>query len=158
MFINDRDPIRNDYGMKKKKAENCVNRSAYPFTIPIPALGEAVCKLHEKTGDRWNDVMCELDRLIGIGFLNTSYLQDPAELYAVARELCEQTDDQRDMISPTDALIVAAATVDPNCCALYTTDSSILSVLSTSEKVSDWREEHHYRPLRIHDPSSILKI
>ena len=157
MFINDRDIFRNYYGMGKKRAENCMSKALRPFTIPIPALGEAVYKIRDKSGEKWMDSLKELNRLIDLGFLNITYLQNSTELYKVAKELCRPVNDDRDRISPTDALIVAAATVDPDCSTLYTTDSVIITDTHLTEYITAWREDIDFPPLAITDLSSILK-
>lgn len=157
MFINRKDELRKDYGLKGRDAETCTNNSHRHFTIPIPALGEAVFKIREKNSDNWKESLDELDRLINIGFLDVVYLDKSTELYRVTRKLCRDVDDVRDMISPMDALIVAAATVNPDCGALYTSDRRILVDVYLNESVQEWRKEHGYPALRIAEISSILK-
>ena len=67
-------------------------------------------------------------------------------------------EDERDQISPMDALVVAAAASDKECVALYTTDRQLISDISVSEIVDEWRNERNYPLFKIKHVSNIIKI
>ena len=111
----------------------------------------------EKTSGRTTLPFGELQRLIDIGFLDVVYLSNPSQLYRFAGELCSPVHDERDVISPMDAQIVAAATVDSRCTVFYTTDVKLISDSRVNDRVKEWREDNGMEPLKIMDVSSILR-
>ena len=78
----------------------------------MPAFGEAICKIRDKSKGNAENAMLEMNRLMDVGFLAVRYLSNPYEIYGLARELSRSVNDQRDAVSPMDALILASATVD----------------------------------------------
>ena len=157
MFINEHDVFRKYYGLGKKKAENCVIRNISCLSIPIPALGEALHKIREKTGDKWEVSLKEMNRLMSMGFLNITYRRDYYDIFGLAKELCMPDEDGRNVISGMDALIAATAAVDSDCTTLYTTDSKLISDMRLNDVLKNWREEHGVSPLKITDLSSIIR-
>ena len=49
MFVNEKDALRKDYNIGRKKAESCVQRNLGPLSIPMPAFGEAIWMIRGKS-------------------------------------------------------------------------------------------------------------
>lgn len=59
----------------------------------MPALGEAVYKVHEKCGDDADDILKELNRLMKNGFLRVRFINNPSKTFQIARQLSSEMDD-----------------------------------------------------------------
>jgi hypothetical protein len=158
MFADPKDPLRKGYGLGRGKAENMVVRNHGGLSIPMPACGEALCKMRDKCGDRLESVIREFNRLLDAGFLSVSYIRDAGDTFYIAKRLSERTDDSRDWISPMDALIAAAACTDPDCTMLYTSDSSLIADARTSEIIDEYREDNGYGDIRVCDISDLIRV
>ena len=157
MFADFKGSARRDYGIRMNGIENSLIKNHGLLGIPMPALGEAICKIRDKCKDRASDVLLEMNRLMDKGIITPYYIQNAQETYGLASRVSIETEDDRDQISPMDALIVAAAAVDPKCSVLYTTDSTILTDVTLSEMIDGWREDKGYKNLAIQDISGIIK-
>ena len=149
MFVNKTDRLRNELGIGQKSADKCVKRGVGNFCVPMPAFGEAICKIHDKAKDRTADVMNEMIHLMDTGFITVRYLNNPSDVYGLAKTLSKDVDDKRDAISPMDALIVAAAAVEQDCRVFYTADVKLQTEFAVSDAVSEWREHHDFDPMVI---------
>ena len=157
MFADSKDSLRKDYNLRGSKIDAMLKRHDQ-LALPMPAFGETICKIRDKTGSNFQTVVSEIDRLIETNVVKTVYLQKASETYAIAKDLSVSMDDDRDQISPMDALIVASATTDPCCNIFYTTDSRLISDARVSEIIDEWREDRDgYERLSIRGISSILK-
>lgn len=154
LLLNPDDHLRRQFDLGNKPAENIVKKNNN-FVIPIPALGEAVHKIREKRPKSFQDDMSELDRLIRIGFLTINFIQNPTDTYCWAKKLSSMEDDDRNIISPMDALITATAITDPNSSTLYTMDNILLTNYNITDKINDWREERNMGSLSIQSFISI---
>ncbi len=157
MFANRNDQLRKDYNIGKKPAEGIVYKNQGRYSVPMPAFGEAICKIRDKDHDRYSDVLIEIDRLIQYGFLEIRYIMNPSETFSIAKRISYEASDDRDQISPMDAFIVATATTDPDCKSFCTTDSRLVSDSNVIETISEWREGHGYPEMNIMGVENILK-
>ena len=157
MFSNHRDPLRKYYKIRGNKAEGSLIRNHPELKIPMPALGEVLCIIRDKCSDRSEDVIKEMNRLLDTGIVGTAYIHNANDLFSFANSITKETNDDRDQISPMDALIVATATTNPECSTLYTTDSVLLTNAGISDMIYDWRNNKNYDSLRIRDISEIIK-
>ncbi len=157
MFADSKDSLRKDYNLSGRRIDTMLKRHDQ-LALPMPAFGETICKIRDKTGSNFQTVVSEIDRLIETNVVKTVYMQNASETYAIAKDLSVSMDDDRDQISPMDALIVASATTDLRCNIFYTTDSRLISDARVSEIVDEWRESREgYCRLSIRGISSILK-
>lgn len=156
MFINRNDKLRSIYSINDKKAESCTKTNYREFCIPMPAFGESIYKIREKSPRDYNDSFVEMNRLLDKEFLKITYLNS-SEAFSLAKTISSAYDDDRDVISPMDALILASATTDDECDVFYTSDSKLISNSYVSETVEEWRSDHNMRSIKIKELSSILK-
>ena len=157
LFINRDDALRRHYNLGKKEAESCVAKNEKQFCIPMPALGEAVYKVHEKCGNHADDVLKELNRLIRNDFLTIRFINNPSKTFQIARQLSSEMNDDRDSISPMDALILATAITEQDCVALYTTYTKLILDTRVKDIISDSRDDLGFQPMRVCDIDDILR-
>ncbi len=155
MFANKDDVLRKDMDVSKGSIESIIKNGS--FCVPMVALGESVHMIREKCSKECMDVLEELMRLLESGFLETRFISDPTATFTLARTISSDTVDDRDRISPMDALIVASAATDQTCTALYTSDSRLLSDANVSEVISKWRESQDYPYMTIRDVSDLFR-
>lgn len=155
MFANKDDVLRKDMNVGKGPIESIIRGGS--FCIPMVALGESIHMIREKCREGYMDVLEELMGLLDSGFLETRYISDPDATFTLARKISSVTVDDRDRISPMDALIVASAMTDQTCTALYTSDSRLLSDANVSEAIAEWRESQSYPYMTIHDVSDLFR-
>lgn len=156
MFVNRGDSLRRDFNLGSKSAENCVKKNITSLCVPMPAFGEAICKIRDKSKGNAEDAMLEMNRLMDTGFLAVRYLSNPYEIYGLARELSRSVNDQRDAVSPMDALILASATVDQDCRLFYTTDVKLYAGCKVLDTVSEWCESMGFDKMNVKQLSRIL--
>ena len=157
LFINPRDMLRRDYDLGTKPAESCVGKNERQFCVPMPALGEAVYKVHEKNGDDADDILKELNRLMKKEFLRIRFINNPSKTFQIARQLSSEMDDDRDSISPMDALILATAITEQDCVAFYTTDTKLISDTRVRDIISESRNDLGFPEMRVCDIDDVLR-
>lgn len=157
LFINQYDMLRLHYNLGRKSAEKCVAKNEKQFCIPMPALGEAVYKVHEKCKDDADNVLVELNRLMRSGFLRVRFINNPSKTFQIARQLSSEMDDDRDSISPMDALILATAITEQDCIAFYTTDTKLLLDTHVMDIIRNSRDDLGLQPMHVYDMDSILR-
>ena len=157
LFINQRDMLRRVYDLGIKPAESCVGRNEKQFCVPMPALGEAVYKVHEKCGDDAGDILRELNRLMKDGFLRVRFINNPSKTFQIARQLSSEMDDDRGSISPMDALILATAITEQDCVAFYTTDTRLIADTRVRDIISESREDLEFQEMRVCDIDDVLR-
>ncbi len=128
--------------------------------IPMFALSEAIHTIKEKRKEDGLEVVRELYRLIDKGELKVRYFTRDTALGAfdLAKELISIDGDERDYVSPMDALILATAASDPECSVLYTTDKTLLINAEIYNTIRTWRNDRGYESFRISDISEIIKL
>ena len=158
MFIDQKDPLRYGYGIRysSKIESSLISRNRGILCVPMPALGEVICKVKDKCDGRESEIMTELYRLLD-NTIHIRYIRDASDTFGLAKAFSKDVSDDRNRISPMDALITATATVDPDCSVLYTTDSILLSDARVSEIIDDWRCNNEYGSMSIRDVSDIIK-
>ena len=158
MFIDQKDPLRYGYGIRynSKIESSLISRNRGTLCVPMPALGESICKVKDKCEGRESEIMTEHYRLLD-SVLHICYIRDAPDTFGLAKTLPKDVSDDRNRMSPMDALITATATVDPDYSVLYTTDSKLLSDARVSEIIDDWRSGRGYIPLSTRDVSDIIK-
>lgn len=149
MLINRNDGLRESLNLGPRSAEYIFRRNHPDFGVPMPAFGEAICKVREK-GNRSEELLIEMNRLMNASFVKPRYITDPDTVYRLARELCAEKKDGRDAISPMDGLILATAMADPECRFFYTSDTKLSYNSDVLNLVSDFRSEAGSPPLAIH--------
>lgn len=122
----------------------------------MPAIGEVFCKIRDKCKDS-QEAILEMNRLFDNNIVSPAYLNDGEEIFALAKEFSKIREDDRDQISPMDALIAAAATVDRRCTYLYTTDNVLISDITIYDSIKEWRTGKGYPQLTITDITDIVK-
>ena len=157
MFVNKKDSLRKAYGIKQKPAESLFG-SNMRFALPMPAMGELICKVRDKQPDDYRDSLNELCRLMDKKFLEVRYIVAPSDVYQLANQIAGKACDPRDRISPMDALIIAIAAMDQDCDTFYTTDSRLITDGGMKELIDDCRIHSDLNQSRIADISDILKI
>ena len=157
LFINQKDMLRRDYNLGTKPAERCVGSNEKQFCVPMPALGEAVYKVHEKFGDDADDILKELNRLMKKDFLRIRFINNPSKTFQIARQLSSEMDDDRDSISPMDALILATAITEQDCIAFYTTDTKLISDTRVHDIISESRDDLGFQGMRICGIDEVLR-
>ncbi len=156
MFIDKKDQLRNEK-IGKKQIDTMLKSSAKHVAVPMPALGEAIHKVREKAKDRSREVFEELNHLLDNGIIEVRFIKNANDTFHIAQELSKNTTDDRDSISPMDALIAASAATDPQCKLFITNDSRLLLDGNVSETINNWREENGFIGLQIKDDSKIIK-
>ena len=156
MFIDKRDQLRNEK-IGRKPIEAMLKSSAKRVAVPMPALGEAIHKVREKAKDRSREVFEELNRLLDNGIIEVRFVRNANATFHIAQELSKDTMDDRDSISPMDALIAASAATDPQCKLFIPNDSRLLLDGNVSEILNNWRSENRLTGLQINDDSKIIK-
>lgn len=123
------------------------------------ALGEATYKVREKCRSRAPEVISEMYRLIDTGVLEIRHLdrEIAQKAYGLAKQLVDIEGDERDYVSPMDALIVATAVSDPDCSKFYTTDKTLLVSAKISEIINGWCEDNGLPTICISDISDVIK-
>ncbi|MBQ8180325.1 MAG: hypothetical protein IJ026_07845 [Candidatus Methanomethylophilaceae archaeon] len=153
LFMNRWDRLRNSLGVKtNRNAESLVRRNHGRFIASVPALGEAIQMTHAKCdSDTETDAHTELIRMMDNGFIEPRHIISGREAFRLAGRIASgSVNDDRDTVSPMDALITAVAATDPECVTLYTTDDTLNNNYHVHDTVCEWREAMGYdRPLRI---------
>lgn len=157
LFINKNDTLRPHYNLGNKPAESCVARNEKQFCISMPALGEAIYKIHDKCGTNAEDALKELNRLIQKDFLRVRFINNPSKTFQIAKQLSSEMDDDRDSITPMDALILATAITEQDCIALYTTDTKLILDTRVKDIISESREDLGFQQMRVCDIDDILR-
>lgn len=158
MMVNKDDPIRTRHGCGRKSAESMVIRNHPMFRLPVPAVGETVCKLYDKIDDDgFRASLQELKRLIDRGFFDKAYLRPNQDLFYLAREFSKAKPDDRETISMMDALIMATACVDPDCVTVYTSDFRLGTSKDLRDAISEYRKEHGLGNLSVHTLDAIIR-
>lgn len=156
MFIDTKDPLRPE-GTKWKKIENVLKKNVKQIAVPMPAFGEAFCKIRDKAEDRIHDVREELDRLINANYIKIRYLRNGTDLFNIAAKLSKKNNDDRNNVSPMDALILASALTEPECTTFVTTDTTLLMNSDILELVEEWRSNNNMHELKIVDVNAIFR-
>lgn len=149
LFINRKDMLRPHYNSGNKPAESCVAKAEKQFCIPMPALGEVVYKVYDKCGADADEVLRELNNLIRKDFLKIRFINNPSKTFQIARQLSSEMSDDRDSISPMDALILAAAITEQDCIKFYTTDRKLILDTRVMDVISESRNELGFQPMRV---------
>ncbi len=159
MFIDRKDSARKDMGVRGNDIEKSLKKHNQ-LAIPMPAFGETICKVMDKCGDDSEEVLSEMHRLIKRGVVIPCYIkpEDASDVFTIAKKLSTIICDDRDKISPMDALIAASATADTRCSTFYTMDSTLLSVSEASEIIDKYRDEKEHSRLEICHIDAILRI
>ena len=155
MLLDPNDNLRRIFNLGTKTAEKILRKNV-SFVIPAPALGEAVMKVRDKRPDKFLDDMAELDRLLKTGLLNLSYIHNPTGVYYWAKRLSEMDNDDRDTISPMDALIAGTAIADPDSTTFYTVDS-LLTNSSMWDDVAEWRNDRGMRKISVSGIEDVIR-
>lgn len=150
-FVWSKDQLRIQNGLGSRKAESLVPRNHPEFRVPMPAVGEAVCKIMDKNSDEHTqEIFQELERLIKSGFIKISYLKRDASVFNLtSRIMSMKPKDERDSVSAMDALIVASSAIDPDCEIIYTEDSGIAFNWELLQTLNDWRLQRGYSQVSI---------
>ena len=156
MFIDTKDPLRPE-GTRWKKIENVLKKNVKQIAVPMPAFGEAFCKIRDKAEDRIHDVREELDRLINANYIKIRYLRNGIDLFSIASRLSKKNNDDRNNVSPMDALILASALTEPECTTFVTTDTTLLMNSDILELVEEWRSNNDMHELKIVDVNAIFR-
>lgn len=149
--------LRPHYNLGNKPAESCVAKTEKQFYIPMPALGEVVYKVHEKCGTDADEVLKELNNLMRKDFLKVRFINNPSNTFQIARQLSSEMSDDRDSISPMDALILATAITEQDCTRFYTTDRKLILDTRVGEVISSSRDELGFQPMYVCDMGDILR-
>ncbi|MBR6204878.1 MAG: hypothetical protein IKQ60_07540 [Candidatus Methanomethylophilaceae archaeon] len=157
LMIDKDDTHRDDYGCGRKKYEALFPKNTR-FSVPEVAMGETVMKIMDKRPGSFQMAMQEYERLVGLGFLNVSYIRDPSFTFSLSKEISKERADSRDRISAADALILACAAADKDCSVFYTSDSKLLTDSFVSKAVDEWRSSSDYDEMRIMDIADALKL
>lgn len=157
MFANRNDCLREEYNVRSNEIEKSLKKHDQ-LALPMPAFGEVICEVRDKCKDAAQDVLIEMNRLLDIGLVVPSYLDNAPATFSIAEDLVSIVKDDRDYISPMDALIAACAATDPRCNILYTTDNQLISDYRVSDIIGDWRKKKKYQSLSIRDISNILRM
>lgn len=159
-FIDKRDRIRRITKTDRVgNIESVFGRHNTRFIVPVPALGETVQKIHDKG---WShgaevDAHSELVRLMRTGFIEPLYIRYGWDVSMfLHRVMSVRVDDERDRVSPMDALVTSMAVSDPDCGALYTTDRTLTTGNHLDDLIMEFREEMGYNPIRIIDIVDIM--
>ena len=157
MFADQKDGLRSHYNIRLNNGiEKSLKKSHPVLKIPMPAVGEVFCKIRDKCKNS-QEVILEMNRLFDDNIVSPAYLNEGEEVFALAKEISKVRTDDRDQISPMDALIAAAATVDKKCVYLYTTDNMLISNITILDTIREWRSDNHYPQLNITDITGIVK-
>ena len=156
MFIDTKDPLRPE-GTRWKKIENVLKKNVKQIAVPMPAFGEAFCKIRDKAEGRIHDVREELDRLINANYIKIRYLRNGTDLFNIAAKLSKKNNDDRNNVSPMDALILASALTEPECTTFVTTDTTLLMNSDILELVEEWRSNNNMHELKIVDVNAIFR-
>ena len=150
-FIWSKDRLRIQNSLGSRKAESLVPRNHPEFRVPMPAVGEAVCKIMDKNNDEHTqEIFQELERLIRNGFIKISYLkQDASAFVLTSRIMSMKPKDERDSVSAMDALIVASSATDPDCEIIYTEDNGVAFNWELLQMLNDWRSQKGYPEVSI---------
>lgn len=106
MLIDRTDGLRTSLGAGHGSAEAVIRRNHPILGVAMPALGEAVCKAHEK-GEASESLFVELSRIMDNSFIVPKYISDPESVFGLAKALCSKKKDDRERISPMDGLILS---------------------------------------------------
>lgn len=155
MFVNKNDSLRKVYDISKKPADVLFGK--HKFALPMPAMGELICKTREKQPDHYRDSLDEMCRLIDNEFLNARFLSNATDVYGMAKDLVREPRDSRDRISPMDALILATAVTDQDCESFYTTDSKLIYDARVHEIINEYRDSLGFKKMHVADISDLLK-
>ncbi len=155
MFINKNDSLRRVYDINRKPADVLFGK--HKFALPMPAMGELICKTRDKHPDDYKDSLDEMCRLIDRGFLDVRFISNATDVYGMAKDLVREPQDSRDRISPMDALILATAVTDQDCESFYTTDSKLIYDARVHEITNDYRDSLGFKKMRVADISDLLK-
>ena len=99
----------------------------------------------------------ELNNLIRKDFLKIRFINNPSKTFQIARQLSSEMSDDRDSISPMDALILAAAITEQDCIKFYTTDRKLILDTHIMDVISGSRNELGFQPMRVCDIDDILR-
>lgn len=155
MSVNKDDELRKKIGVGRGDIDSILRNGS--FCIPMVALGESLHMIRQKNPRDYEESLSELNRLLDKEFFETRFLKNPESTFTIARDLCSFSKDERDSISPMDAIIIASATTDGNCTSLYTSDTRLLSNGVVSEEVDDWRQSHGYGDMSIRNVTELFK-
>lgn len=159
MFIDRKDSARKDNGIRGNDIEKSL-KNHNQLALPMSAFGETICKVMDKCGEDSESVLLEMHRLMKKNVVIPCYIKSEyaSDVFTIAKNLSIIKCDDRDRISPMDALIAASATVDQRCTTFYTMDSTLLSVSEASEIIDGYRDEKDYSHLDICHIDTILRI
>lgn len=127
MFINKKDALRTANGIERKPIDKIITDRV--FYVPLSAIGETFHKIGEKEDDPEYriEIYEEMQRLMTKNFLNIAHIRSGIDVFSNAKTIMEKNNgDDRDCISPMDALILAVAISDCECKSFYTTDQKLL--------------------------------
>lgn len=157
IFADRKDSLRKEYQIRAVAIDKLLNNIHPELKIPMPALGETYCMIRGKCKEREKEVFDEMSRLFDKGIVSTAYIGDAESTFYLAKTFSEEVRDDRDYISPMDALILATAVADEKCQVFYTTDSRLMTNSALAEKIHEWREEHNYPQLKIKEAIDLIK-
>lgn len=155
MFIDRNDDLRDTLDIGQKDANAAVKRSHPEFGVSMPAFGEAICKILERSTDS-KPVFEEMTRLMDISFMTPKYISEPSVTYGLAKTICSEKTDGRDSISPMDGLILATAAVDTDCRIFYTCDSKLQVHSDAWDAIDEYRTDRDADPLVIRPIDDII--
>lgn len=152
MFINKKDVLRAEYGIERKPIDKLITDSV--FRVPLSAIGETFHKIGDKVKDREHrmDIYRELQRLFDIGFLEVAHIDSGAEVFSrAATIMCKNNGDDRDSISPMDALILAVSVSDRESKFFCTTNQKLMFNYELKEYIKDERNAMGFDEIVIKD-------
>lgn len=154
MFVRKDDNLRRDFGIKRGAIDSILKGRS--FCISVVALGEAIDQIRWKCPSNYEEPIGEPNRLLDSGFLYTSTISNSNSTFTSARNISSEAKDDRDQISPMDALIVSSAVTDHTCSFFYTTDGRLNSNSNVSDLISDWRDDNGYGMMTISNVSKLF--
>ena len=75
LLLNNKDPLRKQFGIGSKSADVIVKGKNHNFAIPMAAVGETIIKIRDKQHESFIPILKELDRLLEKGFFTVSYIR-----------------------------------------------------------------------------------
>lgn len=149
MFIDRGDRLRKSFEIGSVNIERRLKSNMGDFCIPMPAFGEALCKVLEHKDDP-EGTFSELKRLVDAHVLHIRYLDSPAA-FGLAYNLCREQHFRRDTVSIMDGLILASAVSDMECTRFYTTDTTLLTSAHAAAVIDDYRSAQDWPELKIRE-------
>lgn len=159
MFIDEKDKLRKKYNIERKSAEACTARNHGQLCISMPALGEVYFKQREKDSVRFDCSFNNLNRLIDKNFFDVRFIDEKGDTFGTAKEIMDRSrshKDERNVITPMDALILSMAIVDPHSSVFYTEDDKLFCNEDIFNIIDEYREKYDNK-LEIRRISNLLR-